>query len=59
MILRESANCNLTTFKFTWELGKQLVTSNIERRCNIPVATQTKVCKKMAKVLGKEAMARY
>ena len=31
-IKRESANSNLTTFKFTSELGKQLVTLNVERR---------------------------
>ena len=29
-ILRKTANSNLSTFKFTWELGKQLVTPIIE-----------------------------
>ena len=57
--LRESANSNLATFKFTWELGKQLVTPNIERRYNNPVGIQAKICKKMAEILGKEAVARY
>ena len=58
-ILRESVNSNLTTFKFTWKLRKQLVTPNIERRYNNPVGIQVKIYKKMAQVLGKEAVVRY
>ena len=45
-ILCESVNSNLTTFKFTWYLGKQLVTPNIEIRYNNLVEFQTKIYKK-------------
>ena len=58
-ILRESANSNLTAYKFTWELGKQLITQNIEIGYNNPVGIQTKIYKKLAEVLDKEAVARY
>ena len=58
-ILRESANSNLTIFKFTWELEKQLLIPNIERRYNSPVVIQRKIYKKMTEVLGKEAVTRY
>ena len=58
-ILRESANSNFTTLKFTRELRKKLVTTNMERRCNNPVGIQTKIYIKMAEVLGKEVIARY
>ena len=58
-ILRESANSNLTIFKFTWELEKQLLIPNIEKRYNSPVVIQRKIYKKMTEVLGKEAVTRY
>ena len=58
-ILCESVNSNLTTFKFTWELGKQLVTPNIEIRYNNLVEFQTKIYKKIAEVFGKEAVGSY
>ena len=56
-ILRESVNRSLTTF--TWEFWKQLVKPNIEKRYNNPIGIQTKISKKLAEVLGKEAVARY
>ena len=36
-----------------------MVTPNIERGYNKPVGIHTKICKKMAEVLSKEAVARY
>ena len=56
---RESANSHLATFKFTWEVGKQSVTPNIERRYNNPVRIQTNIYKKVVEILGKEVVARY
>ena len=43
VILRESVKSNFTTFKFPWELGKQSVTPNIERRYNNLVGIQRKI----------------
>ena len=41
------------------EFGRQLVKPNIERSYDNPVGIQKKVYKKLAEVLGKEAVARY
>ena len=58
-ILREAANSSLSTFNFTWELGKQLVKPHIERRYNNPVGIQKHLYRKMGEVLGKEEIPQY
>ena len=53
-IFREASENTPSTFKFTWDLGTQLVTPLIERRYNNPVGIGAKLFKKMAEVLKKE-----
>ena len=57
VILRESVKSNFTTFKFTWELGKQSVTPN--KKIQQSHWNSKKDIRKMTKVLGEEAVAWY